>query len=231
MWRSLVVLLIGALIGICYWLRPPLTLPPQAGVVMYLPDYVRAESGFIGTPAQVTPAERRILPKDTEFARKLYRDFPGQDEIYCSIVLTGAMQQSIHRPEVCLVAQGWNIVNQEYVPIQLKSGHELVVCNLTIQRVLQNRGRPLTITDYDMYWFVGEKITTPSHLKRAFLTSWDRIFHNRAHRWAYITVQAQITNNLWPGGLDPVQTRNLMIEFIRNVVPSFEKEEMPAAAP
>jgi hypothetical protein len=233
MWRSVVILLIGSLIGICYWLRPPLDLPPQAGVVMQLPDYVRTGGGFIGTPAQVSPQERHILPKDTEFARKLYRDLPAQDGIYCSIVLTGAMQQSIHRPEVCLVAQGWDIVNQEYIPIELKSGHRLVVCNLTIQRVV-HREQPVTITAYNMYWFVGEKITTPSHLERTFLTSWDRIVHNRAHRWAYVTVMAQITQNLRPDGLDPAQTKKLMIDFVRDVVPSFEKEEMPettAAAP
>jgi hypothetical protein len=233
-WRSLVVLLIGAFIGLIYWLNPPLNLPPQAGVVMHLPDYVRAGSGFIGSPAEVSAAERRILPSDTEFARKLYRDLPGHDEIYCSIVLTGAMQQSIHRPEVCLVAQAWNIINQEYIPIQLESGHKLVVCNLTIQHVGQYQGQPVPVTAYNMYWFVGEKITTPSSSERTFLTSWDRIVHNRAHRWAYITVMAHITDNLEPNGLNAAQTRTMMLDFIRKVVPSFQKDEMPdgtAAAP
>ena len=228
-WRSLVVLLIGTFIGLIYWLNPPLSVPPQAGVVMHLPAYVRAGSGFIGSTAEVSPAERHILPKDTEFARKLYRDFPGQDEIYCSIVLTGAMQQSIHRPEICLVAQGWNIVNQEYIPITLQSGHKLVVCTLTIQHVAVYHEQPVTVTAYDMYWFVGEKITTPSSSERTFLTSWDRIVHNRAHRWAYITVLAQITQNLRPNGLDATQTRTLMLDFIRQVVPSFQKDEMPDA--
>jgi hypothetical protein len=229
-WRSLVIVLIGTFIGLVYWLNPPLTIPPQSGVVMQLPDYVRADNGFIGSPAEVTPTERRILPADTEFARKLYRDFPGHgDEIYCSIILTGAMQQSIHRPEVCLVAQGWNITNQEYIPIQLQSGHKLVVCNLTIRRLFQAHGQSITVTAYNMYWFVGEKITTPSHLERTLLTSWDRIVHNRAHRWAYVTVQARITNNLRPNGLDASQTRTMMLDFIRAVVPSFQKDEMPEA--
>jgi hypothetical protein len=230
-WRSLVILLIGILIGICYWLRPPLTLPPQAGVVMHLPSYVRAGSGFIGSTAQVSPEEHRILPKDTEFARKLYRDFPALDEIYCSIVLAGAMQQSIHRPEVCLVAQGWNIINQEYIPIQLESGHQLVVCNLTIRRVVQYREQAVTLTAYYMYWFVGEKITTPSHLQRAFLTSWDRIVHNRAHRWAYVTVSAPITGNLIPNGRSPEETKDLLVNFIKAIVPTFQKSEMEAAQP
>lgn len=234
-WRSLVVMLIGTLVGIIYWLSPPLTLPPKAGVIMQLPDYVHSGNGFIGSPAEVTPEELHILPRDTEFARKLYHDFPGHgDEIFCSIVLTGAMQQSIHRPEVCLVAQGWNIINQEYIPIQLKSGHKLVVCNLTIQRERRYQGRPVTETAYNMYWFVGEKVTTPSHLERTFLTSWDRIVHSRAHRWAYITVLAPITNNFRPNGLDAAQTRTMMLDFIRTVVPFFQKDEMPdatAAAP
>jgi hypothetical protein len=105
---------------------------------------------------------------------------------------------------------------------------------LTIQHAHQYQGQPVTLTAYDMYWFVGEKVTTPSHLQRTFLTSWDRIVHNRAHRWAYVTVMSQITNNLRPNGLDATQTRTMMLDFIRAVVPSFQKDEMPdatAAAP
>ena len=228
-WRSVAVLLLGIFVCVVYWTKPPAALPPQSGVVMHLPGFIDVGSGFVGQNAEVTQAEHTILPQDTEFARKNYLDYPGPDEIFCSIVLSGAMQQSIHRPEACLVAQGWSITNREDIPIRLESGHELTVRNLTIKRVLSVNGRSLTIRDYNMYWFVGENVTTPSHVTRMFLNSWDRIVHNRAHRWAYVTVSSPITRDFRPNGLDADQTRTLLIQFIRYVVPYFQKSEMPAA--
>lgn len=209
-------------------LNPTPLIPSKAGVVMHLPGFVNVGSGFVGENAEVTEPERRILPKDTEFARKNYRDLPLRDEIFCSIVLSGAMQQSIHRPEVCLVAQGWSIANQEDVPIQLDSGHRLTVRNLTIKKVYSFDQKQVTLTDYNMYWFVGENTTTPYHFMRIFLSSWDRIVHNRAHRWAYVTVSSPITKNLYSNGLDAGQTKALLISFIKYVVPHFQKSEMPA---
>lgn len=229
-WRSVTVIVLGLLVCLFFWIKPQATLPPQAGVVMHLPGYIEAGRGFVGTTAEVTPPERLILPKDTEFARKEYRDFPNHDDIFCGIVLSGAMQQSIHRPEVCLVAQGWSITNQEDIPIRLASGRELIVRNLTIKKTIPLNGRQITLVRYNMYWFVGEKVTTPSHAMRIFLSSWDRIVHNRAHRWAYVTVASLITKDLFPDGLDAAQTKALMIDFIQRIVPTFQISEMPAAA-
>jgi hypothetical protein len=234
LWKSGAVLLLGASVGLLCWAKPVPSMAPQAGVVMHLPGYVAAGSGFLGENAEETQAERNILPPDTGFLRKIYRDYPGPSEIVCTIVLSGAMQQSIHRPEVCLVAQGWSITNEENLAIHLKSGRLLTVRNLTTRRVATQEGHAVTQTRYNMYWFVGENTTTASHLMRVFLTSWDRIAHNRAHRWAYVTVAAPITQGIRTNGLDAAATQALMVEFIRQVVPDFQRSEMPdetAAAP
>jgi hypothetical protein len=227
LWRSVALLLIGGVVWLFFYEKPHATIPPQAGVVMHLPGYVEVGGGFVGTTVPVSEAEHLILPKDTEFVRKDYRDFPGPDDIFCGIVLSGAAQQSIHRPEVCLVAQGWNITDQEDIPIRLDSGHLLTVRNLTIKRTEMIDNKPITIVRYNMYWFVGEKVTTPYHYMRIFLSSWDRIVHNRAHRWAYVTVAAMITKDLIPNGLTPEQTKAGMIDFIKKIVPTFQKSEMP----
>jgi hypothetical protein len=225
-WKSGTVLLLGMAVWLFSWAKPVPVMKPQAGVIMHLPGYVAAGSGFLGENSEETQPERTILPADTGFLRKIYRDFPGPSEIVCTIVLSGAMQQSIHRPEVCLKAQGWKITNEENLTIRLKSGHLLTVRNLTTRRApADGTGAPQT--RYNMYWFVGENTTTASHLVRVFLTSWDRIAHNRAHRWAYVTVAAPITQGLRPRGLDAPQTQALMVEFIRAIVPDFQRNEMP----
>ena len=230
-WKSAFLVLLGCLVWGYFFIKPPPTVPSRAGVVMSLPGYVRSGSGYIGTPAAVSQAELTILPKDTEFARNNYSDYPDPDHVFCGIVLSGAMQQSIHRPEVCLVGQGWTIINQETIPVVLPSGHLLRVKNLTIKKnVVTDAGRSFTITEYNMYWFVGENVTTPYHWMRIFLSSWDRIVHDRAHRWAYVTVSSPITEGLIPNGKNAAQTKAMMIDFIKAVVPTFQKDEMPPSA-
>jgi hypothetical protein len=231
-WRSIVVLFVAGMVCLFFWIMPQPTLRNQSGVVMQLPDFIPISSSidFFGAPAPVTESEKLILPEDTEFARKNYLDLPGHDEIFCGIVLSGAMQQSIHRPEVCLVAQGWTISDQENVSIRLPSGHNLTVRNLTIRHTYPIEGKDVTLTRYNMYWFVGDNVTTPSHFMRIFLSSWDRIFHNRAHRWAYVTVASLITKDLISNGKDAAQTKAMMIDFIQHIVPTFQKSEMTVTA-
>ena len=226
LWRCAVVLALGLLVWIVYTVNPPPHVLPKAGVEMHLPGYVDVAGGLVGQNAEVSEAERVILPKDTEFARKDYIDYASNTDIFLSIVLSGAMQQSIHRPEACLVGQGWRIVNQEDIPIRLQSGHLLTVRNLTITKEVPYQGKTVTLTRYNMYWFVGENVTTPYHSMRVFLSSWDRIVHNRAHRWAYVTVASLINKDLFPAGRDAAQTRALMIEFIQKTVPTFQKSEL-----
>ena len=230
LWKSGILLALGLFVWGFFFLKPPPTVPSRAGVVMSLPGYVRAGSGYIGIPAPVSEAELTILPKDTQFARDNYSDYPDSDHIFCGIVLSGATQQSIHRPEVCLYAQGWKLINEETVPITLNSGRLLKVENLSIRKnIIDATGKSFSLTEFNMYWFVGENITTPYHWVRFFLSSWDRIFHNRAHRWAYVTVSAPITEGLITNGKNAAQTKAAMIDFIKAVVPTFQKDEMPAA--
>jgi hypothetical protein len=217
-WKPVLLLVFGLLIVISYWLDPAVAESKEAGVVMKLPIHV---GSFLGEATPISRVELDILPKDTEFARKNYEDFRGHS-IICTIVLSGAMQQSIHRPEVCLDAQGWSIIKQDDWPIRLASGRDLVVRNLTLRREdpTPDGRRQVTESSY-MYWFVGDNVTTPSHYTRMFLSNWDRIVHNRTHRWAYVIATAQIT------GGDASQTCQMLSDFIRQAVPAFQKSEMP----
>jgi EpsI family protein len=230
-WRSAVILGLALIMMIVWLVTPPLYLPTQAGILMSLPSEVTVPNLpgglFFGSDAPVSEAEHTLLPKDTQFSRKNYDDFSGH-QIFFSIVLSGLQQYTIHPPQVCLVAQGWKIVKEENVPIRLDSGHELIVRNLSIQRdeVDKNKDHRL-IQAYYMYWYVADGITTPSHATRNWVSSWDRIFHNRDHRWAYVIAMSAITQSLYPEGLDAAQTREMLTAFIRQIVPTFQKSELP----
>jgi hypothetical protein len=205
-------------------------LPTEAGVVMELPDQVKLSGmdggNFYGAPGQASEVELKQLPKDTEFARKNYEDF-HEHNIAFSIVLSGLQQYTIHPPEVCLLAQGWTIVGGEDIPIDLESGHRLVVRNLSLERqALDAERQPHTLKAFYMYWYVADNVTTPSHLERNLVSSWDRIVHNRDHRWAYVYAMTPITETLISGGMSAEETRNMLMAFIREIVPTFQKSEL-----
>jgi len=223
-WRSVLVLLVATFTGLAYWFNPPIHIQDQAGVIMDLPVFV---GDYFGKEGEITDVELRLLPKDTEFARRSYDDNQGH-QINCSIVLSGAEQRSIHRPEACLLGQGWTIVAQNNIPIPLLSGHKLVARQLSLERqVVTQDNTHVTVRAFYIYWFVGQNVTTPSHFQRILLSNWDRVVHNRGHRWAYISVFSLITDNLRPDGLNAAQTTTLLTDFARQIVPTFQKSEMP----
>lgn len=216
----MVLALVTALL--CIWTTPP-SETTVAGVTMTLPDDIGPWWGFDET---ISEAEKTILPPDTEFARKEYDSVQG-DKIMCSIVLSGAEKRSIHRPEICLRAQGWDIPSGQVVDVPLHSGHILKVMNLSITRpVLTVGGQKVQVPSYFMYWFVGDKVTTPYHGERLWLTSWDRIVHHVNHRWAYIFVMSPITEGLQPHGKNSTETLEMLKGFIADVVPTFQKDNL-----
>jgi hypothetical protein len=73
-WRSWVILIVAGVVGLSYWFNPPMNVQPQAGVVMDLPVIV---GDFFGKQGQISDVELRILPKDTQFARRYYDDGRG----------------------------------------------------------------------------------------------------------------------------------------------------------
>jgi exosortase len=229
-WRSGTVLGLAVAMILLFLVSPPVFLPTEAGVVMDLPDQVKLSGldggDFFGSPAEVSDVEHKLLPKDTEFERKNYDDY-HEHRIYFSIVLSGLQQYTIHPPEVCLVAQGWTIAGHEDIPIDLQSGHRLVVRNLSLQRdVLDSEQHRHTIKADYMYWYVADNLTTPSHLERNLMSSWDRVVRNRDHRWAYVIAMSPITDTLISGGMTADDTRNMLTAFIRQIVPTFQKSEL-----
>jgi EpsI family protein len=226
-WRSGFLLILAFLIFLAYWFNPAADVQPQAGVVVNLPILV---GDFFGEQGEITDAERNGLPEDTGFARRQYDDGHGR-HIQCTIVLSGGQDRSIHRPEACLEGQGWSLEGQDYIPVALASGHPLTAKRLTLEREVETTdGRHIKIHGYYVYWFVGQNITTASHFTRLLLSNWDRAVHNRAHRWAYVSFFTTVTEGLRPDGINDEQTRSMLADFMKQIVPTFQISEMPQQA-
>src|SRR5205085_2637044 len=99
---------------------------PQ-GIELVLPEQL---GKWVGRDQEITQKERDVLAKDTSFARKLYIDGRGR-EVFASIVMSGQdLDNSIHRPERCLPAQGWSIVDSRLVKISTSDGRGLETTRL-----------------------------------------------------------------------------------------------------
>jgi hypothetical protein len=223
LWRSgVVALLVGITAAVC--LRgSDVNSPTKAGVVMDLPVFI---GPFLGEKVEPSLSEKTILPADTQFERRVYTSLSGES-INCGIVLAGGQKRSIHRPEVCLDGQGWSIPIGEVITVDLKSGHKLDVTMLTLKRTVELRnGEKKELRQKFLYWFIGDGRTTPDHLERILLTSRDRVFRNINHRWAYVTVGSTVTGSYDPRGKSDEETVEMLKEFIREIVPTFQRSEM-----
>lgn len=221
--RCIVVLLAG---GVTYGLcrsTPAANIPSEAGIKLELPAAV---NGFAGEDQDVSKAELQILPADTKFAKKLYQE-PDGIPINCQIVLAGGEKRSIHRPEICLPAQGWTKKTSEVVPVTLNDGRQLQVMKLVVSRPIEIRpGARKELTSLFLYWFVGQTVTTPYHWYRILHTDLDRIMHNVNHRWAYVIVSAPVLEGLAPNGKNQAETLQELKSFIAELAPEIMKSSV-----
>jgi EpsI family protein len=214
---SLQLILLGGL-GSVFLIPKEVALQPAA-VRPELPEFV---GDWHGVDQEVGKGERDILGPDTQFARKLYAR--GTDEIVVSIVLSGPdMNTSIHRPERCLPAQGWTIVDSKTVLVPLPVGGLKATRLQNIRDVSQPTGKPFRVRNLSYYWFVGHSIMTPSHYERAWIDVRDRILKGRNQQWAYVTVTSTITKDFKIFGRDEKQTDELLQGFLRDLVPEIQK--------
>ncbi|MGA0333628.1 MAG: hypothetical protein ACO3N7_00430 [Kiritimatiellia bacterium] len=133
--------------------------------------------------------EKLVLPRDTVMLKKQYllKDQPDT-KVFTSVVLSGKDRTSIHRPEVCLDAQGNVIESSRILEVPLANGRSIKVKVLDISR---KYSPSYTHYSYYAYFFIGKDRTTPLHFERLLWMSLDRVFRNVAHRWAYIAVSGE----------------------------------------
>ena len=134
-------------------------------------------------------AEYDALPKDTEFTKSAYTNDAGE-RMFTSIVLSGRERNSIHRPERCLVGQGYTITKEYVLDVPMPGREPLKVMVALLERLETDpeTGKQRGYYSYYAYWFVGQDRETPSHYARLFWMGWDQVIRGVAHRWAYIAI-------------------------------------------
>jgi EpsI family protein len=178
------------------------TMPPrgQVGIALTsdgrnpveLPTFLAG--GWVGVPKMINAVERQILPPDTGFSRIEYAASREAHHVLVSLVLSGRDRTSIHRPELCLVGQGWTIVGRTTRDFEYpgKAPFPGTVLHLE-QRVNSPRG-PVVVPNLVAYWFVGGDEVVATHWQRLAYDAFNRVLHARADRWAYVLVETDATD-------------------------------------
>jgi len=155
-----------------------------------LPTFLGTE--WIGRQTEVTAAEREILPPDTGFSRKIYVSLADPShQVLLSIVLSGRDRTSIHRPELCLVGQGWTIegASEHRFHNPGAGGADFPATVLRVRREADAGPGRVAVPQLVAYWFRSGDAVVATHWERLGRDAWNRVAHGRADRWAYVLLQ------------------------------------------
>lgn len=188
------------------------------------PDGGQVFQFWHGSPMPVSEEEHRMLAADTEFAKKRYvlsdvdtklpvitdprlAQFGELLAVQASIVLSGHdLNDSIHRPERCLPAQGFKELRLEQFKVPTERGAVPVTrirCYTEIKDpktgsfVLDTNGKPVRLQHVFFYWFVGSRTLTSDHYQRTLTDIRDRLFGGFDQRWAYVLLGSSFTDYLF----------------------------------
>lgn len=186
------------------WLIPDKGTFRESRLISELPERL---AGRIGVSLEISALERGTLAPDTTFSRKRYFDESLDPDIYIdlSVVFSGKdINNSIHRPEICLKAQGWNFESERYVVID--SGNKSIpykeiVCSrprVESDDIAYKNSKGEVIVDriVQYYTFAGAEKLTAGHYERTWEDIKMRVFQGTDQQWAYLTISMVVTDSL-----------------------------------
>lgn len=201
----LLPVLLGCALGAVHVL-PKAGDTAESAVKMELPGSVGGWSFEKIPPSQ---DEIKTLKEDTEFAKAIcMRPRPGEvnlegylvpDRVDLSVVLSGHdLNNSIHRPERCMPAQGHTITSSSDVTLRIPGKGGFDVKRLRSVQALKDPKTGAVKAQFNCvtyYFFVGHDRITNDHLERTLFDMKDRLVRGMDQRWAYVSA------SMWYGKL------------------------------
>ena len=179
--RKVLIPVVTAALVVVAMLYQARTVDP---VLCDAPDVKLVEiGGCTSEPVEVSESEHHSLPADTLFDKRCYTDADGH-EFQVSMVIGGKSKSSIHRPELCLPTQGFQMMSPRTVAVGDVDWHFVT---------LARRAAPAMGFAYT--FFNQDGFRTSSHLRRIFRDVWDRSIRGRIDRWVMITVYSTVSDD------------------------------------
>jgi hypothetical protein len=191
-----VLVLLAGTAGALVWLKghqrlgqPGIIATSIPGSTMMKIDLPERVLDFTSTNVPESEIELSYLPKDTSYARRLYQA-PDGFGINTIIILMGADRTSIHRPEYCLLGQGWRVDKKTRVviPIDGRPHFELPVMKWVISKTFATPdGGQQEASGIYVFWFVADNEQTTGNVQLQCNLVKDLLFTGVLQRWAYIS--------------------------------------------
>ena len=180
--KTLKILIIPFLLAVMLggtYLMPRRGEVQDSSISMDLPTGMNP-SGWHGTRRQESEQERGILAPDTEFSKADYvqelpisLDATETVPVLCrvSIVKSGHdLNNSIHRPERCLPAQGHFNLTGTTVDVPVKGRGTIRMTKLKSQQnIAPDHPQPVILDNMHYYVFIGHRHMTEDHLIRTLM--------------------------------------------------------------
>ncbi len=221
--RRLLLLFVVVTCGLCTsFLLPRRGAFRDSVVNMRLPEEVGLWRGVVNSN---DAKEREVLGDDINMQKKSYvRWRPGTDfggpryetchelnQLNASIILSGTdLNESIHRLERCLEAQGFRDLQASEVTVKV-GDRDLKVTRIASVRpiVLGTKEKPFILKTkaINYYFFGGSHTLTNDHWARTVTDMKDRIIGGFDQQWGYVLVGGFVTDDLAAQGVslqDPI---------------------------
>lgn len=139
--------------------------------------------GFKSETFEPSEAELHVLPSDTLFDKRVYTA-PNGESFRVSLVIGGRSKSSIHRPELCLPAQGYQMMDPRNMNVAGVDWHLVTLA-----------GNGMDSFGFAYTFFNQEGFRTSSHFLRILCDIWDRSIRGQIDRWAMITVSSSVSED------------------------------------
>jgi hypothetical protein len=129
------------------------------------------------------------LPKDTSYAQRLYTGSDGI-RVDANVILMGADRTSIHKADLCLPGQGWQIIDKAAPEIAIEGPqpYRMPVAKWTVSRLVRTQdGRQVEQHALYVFWFVADNEQTVDNDQRLWWLVRDLMRTGVLQRWAYIS--------------------------------------------
>jgi len=176
---------------------------------------------------EVDELAKKILPPDTSFGQRLYRQ-PDGFKTRLNVVLMGCDRTSLHKPQFCLTGLGCQIdqaaSTETTVHVEQPLSYELPVVELVASRQVTIDGQHQIRRVIYVYWFVAEDqlSASVSGFERMWSMATILLRTGVLQRWAYVSCLAECS----PG--QEQATFERMKNFIAAAVPEFQLTPKPA---
>jgi len=169
--------------------RPGIIATPIPGSLMMRIDLPEHVLDFASTNVAESEVELNYFPKDTSYARRIY-EAPDGFGASTTVIMMGADRTSIHRPEYCLLGQGWSIDKKTEVriPIAGATPYELPVMKWVVSKtVASTDGQKREVRGLYVFWFVADNEQTTGNVQLQLDLVRDLLCTGVLQRWAYLS--------------------------------------------